>query len=83
MIFLIEYDRAEGAIVNLKSFSDDDSDLASKERLALEIKLLSERVVREVVVLQASSLDALKLTHNRYFQNVGQLAQTGTNLFKN
>lgn len=83
MIFLIEYDRSKGAIIDLRSFQDSESDAVSRERLALEILLLKDGILREVVVLQASSVDDLKLTHNRYFRNIGELAETGTNIFKN
>ena len=80
MIYLIEYDRTTGSIIKLQSYDDGESDLASKDRLALEISLMNSCVIREVVLLQANSIDALRITHNRYFKNVGELAETGSNL---
>jgi hypothetical protein len=82
MIYLIEYDRAGGVLINLYTYEDKESDRASSERLALEISLMKSCVAREVVLLQAASIDALKVTHNRYFQNVEQLAETGSNLVR-
>ncbi|MEZ5463145.1 hypothetical protein [Dokdonella sp.] len=80
MIFLIEYDRASGSIASLKEFEDGEGELAAKERLELEISLMNNGVVREVVLLQAGSIKALRVTHNRYFKNVAELAEDGSNL---
>jgi hypothetical protein len=76
MIFLIDYDRQAGNIVRIEEFDSSQRNLASQVRLDLEIELFTQGVVREVVLLEADSLEALKKTHNRYFRNVSDLAKS-------
>lgn len=74
MIFLIEYDRGQGSIVEIQSFDASERSKAEKLRLEKELTLNHSGVVREVVLLEAADEHALWLTHRRYFQDVLQLA---------
>jgi len=75
MIFLIEYDRAAGQIVTLKTFDSSSRSEAEKVRLDLEIALNRKGVDREVVVLEAASEEALRRTHRRYFEDISDLVR--------
>jgi hypothetical protein len=70
MIYLIEYDRQLGKLVNLEKFNSADRTMAEGQRLALELELLSRNVNREVVLLEALSEDDLRKTHRRYFEDL-------------
>jgi hypothetical protein len=70
MIYLIEYDRQLGKLVNLTKFDSKDSIKAEGQRLTLELELLSRKVNREVVLLEALSEDDLRATHRRYFEDL-------------
>jgi hypothetical protein len=74
MIFLIRYDRSRGVIEDLRTFAEDQRKRAHDERLALEVALQQQGVDREVVLLEAASLDALRVTHRRYFESAAVLA---------
>lgn len=76
MIFLIEYDRQAGTIIKIEEFNSAERESASQARLSLEIELFEKKILREVVLLEADSLDALQKTHNRYFRNVSDLTKT-------
>jgi len=78
MIFLIEYDRSSGQIVTFATFNDSERRKAEDSRLELELRLNRERVKHEVVVLEATSEDALRLTHRRYFESVDELLTSPT-----
>jgi hypothetical protein len=73
MMFLIEYNRAEGRIVSLRSFHDFERGKAQDSRLELELDLNSKGVDREVVLLEAALEDAIRVTHARYFYNLPEL----------
>jgi hypothetical protein len=74
MIFLIEYDRVRGKIVEMQSFNVSERSEAEKLRLGKELTLNRRGVTREVVLLEAADEHALQLTHRRYFENVLELA---------
>jgi hypothetical protein len=78
MIFLIEYDRSSGNIITLVRFNDSERLRAADSRLELELRLNRERVKHEVVVLEATSEDALRLTHRRYFESIDELLTSPT-----
>jgi hypothetical protein len=78
MIFLIEYNRPKGRIVNFKTFDDSERLEAEKTRVDLELDLNRKGVHHEVVLLEAASEEALRRTHRRYFENLSQLAQPTT-----
>lgn len=73
MIFLIEYDRPSGKIIEMRKFEDSERTTAQDARLELELKLNREGIQREVVILEASSEEALRHTHSRYFEDIAEL----------
>lgn len=77
MIFLIQYSRPQGSLVTFKCFDDSEREKASNARLEIELDLNRRRVDHEVVLLEASSEEALRRTHRRYFEDAGQIGSTG------
>lgn len=75
MVFLIEYDRSEGKIVLLKEYDDRNQSVAEADRLDLELSLQEIGDSHEVVLLQASSQQALRRTHARYFEDIVDLVR--------
>jgi len=73
MFFLIEYDRAKGQIVALRTFDDSERKQAQDIRLELELNLNESGIKREVVLLEAASEEAVRLTHRHYFEDLDQL----------
>jgi hypothetical protein len=74
MIFLIEYNRKQGLIVQIQKFEDNQKELAQDQRLELELKLNSIGRDHEIVLLDADSEAALRRTHRRYFESLSELA---------
>ena len=74
MIFLIGYDRSLGRIVSFREFADTERQEAEDARLQMELELNRLGTEREVVLLEAASEEALRLTHRRYFENLTELA---------
>ncbi len=68
MLFLIEYDRLQGSIVQLQEFDDDSRVVAEDARLKLELDLNRQGIDHEVVLLDAPNEEALRHTHSRYFE---------------
>ncbi|MBI4777333.1 hypothetical protein HY792_00175 [Candidatus Desantisbacteria bacterium] len=75
MIFLIEYNRRKGQIVNSRDFDDSQRREAADSRLEIELDLNRKGINHEVVLLEADSKDALLRTHRRYFADLTQLLQ--------
>ena len=75
MIFLIEYDRPLGSIIQFKSFDDSVRAEAESLRLEIELGLRDRQVNREVVLLEAVSEEDLRKTHRRYFEDVNQIGK--------
>jgi len=73
MLFLIEYDRPSGQIVSFRAFDNSHTSKADDARLDLELGLRKQGIEREVVLLEAPSEDALRITHSRYFKNLSEL----------
>lgn len=73
MIFLIEYDRTEGELVNLIQYSDAERRAAENARLELELDLNRKGIFHEVVLLEAASEDALRPTHRRCFADLAEI----------
>lgn len=73
MLFLIQYDRSRGSIVEMQLFEDSERQKANDTRLQLEIELNRQHVEREVVLLEAENEAALRLTHRRYFEGLREL----------
>jgi hypothetical protein len=76
MIFLIEYNRTEGQLMSITSFSDSLRAEAEGSRLSLEIRNLNAGVSTEVVLLEARSEADLRRTHRRYFETLEALARS-------
>lgn len=76
MVFLIEYDRSSGTLVQFQEFDESQRDVARHARLDLEVRLNREGSEHEVVILEASDKEALKRTHLRYFKDPSELART-------
>jgi hypothetical protein len=75
MIFLIEYDRPSGTLVQFRKFDDAERHAAQDARLELEIKLNREDIPHEVVILEAPSEEAVRHTHGRYFKDLPELVK--------
>jgi len=75
MIFLIEYDRPRGQIVTFKTFNDRERAIAERLRLEMELDLNRRRVNHEVVLLEATSKRALRVTHRRYFEDPREIVK--------
>ena len=73
MLFLIEYDRAEGQLVALTTFDDSRQRIAEQAHLDLELDLHRRGVDREIVLLKAATEAAVRETHRRYFETGQQL----------
>lgn len=76
MIFLIEYDRNRGEIITFKTFGDSERQGAEDARLEMELELNRLGTEREVVLLEASTEEALRRTHRRYFENLAELVNS-------
>jgi hypothetical protein len=75
MIFLIEYNRSEGRIVTFREFDDRQRREAEDSRLQIEVADDNKEADCEVVLLEAESKDALRLTHRRYFEDLRQMLE--------
>ena len=73
MIYLIQYDRTQGQLVNLVAFRADNKQRAEEARLEVELALLRAHVWHEVVLLEAKNEHELRKTHRRYFERLDQL----------
>jgi len=80
MIFLIEYNRREGSIVTFRDFDDSHRREAEDSRLGIELDLNRKGIDHEVVLLEAESEDALRLTHQRYFKDIRQILEDKSGL---
>ena len=78
MLFLIQYDRPSGTIIQLREFDDSSRKLAEDARLELELALKRQDIRDEVVLLEAPSQEALLRTHSRYFESLAELARVKT-----
>ena len=78
MIFLIEYNRSEGKIVTFRNFDDSQQREAQVARLEMELDLNRKGIDHEVVLLQAASENALRLTHRRYFEDLAQILKSAS-----
>jgi len=73
MIFLIQYDRQADRLISIESFSDSERSKAQDLLLSLELQLNQNGADKEVVLLEAESEDALRITHRRYFEDLSEL----------
>jgi hypothetical protein len=77
MILILSYDRRTQKLRRpIEQFPDERWSEARKRRLDLQLELPSEEGRYEVVLLEASSLEAIRETHARYFaQDAHELVQ--------
>lgn len=73
MLFLIQYDRSQGAVITIQEFDDSERENAENARLDMELSLNRLGTDHEVVLLEAASEEALRRTHRRYFENLSEL----------
>ncbi len=76
MLYLIDYERQTGLVRSIKNYVDSSRREAEEARLTLELKLRNEGIEREVVLLQAENMAALRKTHARYFEKWMELANS-------
>ena len=76
MLFLIEYDRNRGRIVNKTVFENSERQKAEDARLDIELALNRQGIEHEVVLLDAATEEALRRTHRRYFEALNELVKT-------
>ena len=76
MIFLIQYNRADGRIVRFQEFQDAERETAANERLEIELDLNRKGIEHDVLLLEALSQEALRRTHRRFFEDVSEIAST-------
>ena len=75
MLFLIDYDRKRGEIVDFRTFDKSQQHEADSARMELELRLHRAGVEREVVILEAASEEDVRKTHRRYFEDLASLAR--------
>jgi hypothetical protein len=63
--------------VAIREFEGQQRREAEDSRLKIEIEDNGKHLDREVVLLEAESEDALRLTHRRYFEDLRQLLLSG------
>jgi hypothetical protein len=71
MYYLINYNRKDGKLVEIRDFKDGGD--ASAAKLRMEIDGLSSSEKNEIVVLEADSLASLMASHSRYFKELGRI----------
>lgn len=76
MLFLVEYDRTQGSVARITPYDDSQRQLAENARLTLELELHRQGIQKEVVLLEATSEEALRVTHRRYFEDLAELARS-------
>ncbi len=79
MIFLIDYERKTGRLLQFKRFTDDQRAQAQRERLEIELSLGETRGSREVVLLEADREETLHRTHRRYFESTRTIVESMLN----
>ena len=81
MIFLVEYDRSSGVLVQLLKFSNEKRADATRARLNLELLQMKSDLAHEIVILEAASEQNLRKTHRRYFEPIRTLADPDALIF--
>lgn len=82
MIFLVEYDRKQGKLETLQAFEQSRRSEAENSRLMIELALHRTGVEHEVVLLEATTEQALRQTYRRYFEDLPQLTSSGSAVLK-
>lgn len=76
MIYLIQYHRPSGRVIQITEFHESERATAENLRLEVEVELLAKAGDTEVVLLEAESEAALRQTHRRYFQDPREIASS-------
>jgi hypothetical protein len=63
-------------MITFRHFGDDERLTAEAVRLKIELTRVPDESNREVVLLDAASEEALRITHRRYFQNVREIIES-------
>ena len=75
MIFLLQYDRRKGRIVSMESFSAAERTKVQDMLLTLELQQNQNGTNTEIVMLEAESEEALRITHRHYFEDLSELVK--------
>jgi len=67
-------------MISIESFSDSERSKAQDLLLKLELQLNQNGSDREVVLLEAESEDALRVTHRRYFEDLSEIIKTPSSI---
>ena len=79
MIFVIEYNRRQGRIVEMRRFDDTQRLEAERARLETELSLYRQGIEHEVALLDSESEAMLRKTHRRYFESLRQILENPGN----
>ena len=82
MIFLIEYNRLKGQLVDFQQFDDSKRQEAKELRFKRELELHQSGVEHEVVLLEAENEETIRKTHSRYFESLEELLKSAVDVFK-
>ena len=67
-------------IVTFRVFDDVDRAETDDARLEIELDLHRKKIDHEVVLLEASSEQALRQTHRRYFEDPSEILKSASRL---
>jgi len=74
VIFILHYDPLNGGrLINILQFKPGEEDVAAHARLQMEVEALESGLRREIVTLEAESLQELSKTHSRYFRSISEM----------
>jgi hypothetical protein len=62
-------------LVTFYTFTDEERSKANELRFAIELDLLRKKIDHKIVLLEAESEAALRLTHGRYFYDLRQILE--------
>ena len=75
-LFLIEFDRGTHTLVGPpRQFADADRETAFRERLQAQTLIVRDGLNRDIVLLEAESIEDLQHTHGSFFSSPQQLAE--------
>lgn len=71
--FLVVYSRSRGKLLEIREYDESERERALSDRFERELRESGDPDI-EVVLLGASSREALERTHSRYFRTPGEIA---------
>ena len=75
-LFLLEFDRATHKLVGPpRQFAEADRATALRERLQAQTIIVRDRLNRDIVLLEAESIEDVQHTHGSFFSSPEQLAE--------